>query len=242
MEYQPPVPPDDPSATPPAQEPPPYGPPPYAPPPMAAAAPAPLPWEQPGAPSLASFFATVRQLLFRPREAFAGMATSGSYARPVAFALVLGIAGVCVSAGYEVVLGDPMKGLWSHLGEGGGPDLPRFVIFLASVFSSPFVVAAVIGLSAVCYHVILALLRGSGGGFGGTFRVVCYCMAANVWAAVPFAGGLVAGVWMAVISILGLMAVHRTSAVKASLAVLLPYALCCACLAPLLLWRVMSHM
>jgi hypothetical protein len=243
MESQPPVPPETPAgASPVPPETPAAASPPPAPPPSPPAAVAPLPWEQPGAPLLESCFATIRLVLFRPREAFARMAPGGSYARPIVFALILGVLGICVSAGYDWLIGDPMSELWSRFGDSGGPDIPRFAVFLLAVFGSPLLTALTVLISALIYHLFLLIFGGSGGGFGATFRVVCYSLAGNVWAFVPFAGQLVSAAWVTVAAILGLSVAHRIGVGKAAAAVLLPVALCCACCAPFAIWRLLGRM
>jgi hypothetical protein len=48
---------------------------------------------------------------------------------------------------------------------------------------------------------------------------------------VPLAGGFIAVVWGIVLYVIGLSRVHHTSTGKAVLAVLLPFVLCCVCIA-----------
>ena len=240
MESLPPVPPENPPGSAPGEPPAPPSaespapPPAFAPPWPAPAAPPPepLPWERPGGPTAEGFFATLRLLLFRPREAFARLASAGGYARPIAFALILGVAGTWVAAGFDWILGDPFSELVSHLGGGGGPEVPRFVTFLMTVVGAPFLTGVTLLLTAALYHLFLLILGGSGGGFGATFRVACYSMAGYAWLLVPLAGSLVGGVWMAVLGVYGLAAVHRIGYGKAAAAVVLPFELCCLCCAP----------
>jgi hypothetical protein len=238
MESLPPVPPENPPGPPSA----PPGPPAPPAPESLPASVAPLPWEQPGAPPFAAFFTTLHRLLFRPREAFARMAVTGGYGRPIAFALILGLLGIWVTASYEWVLGDPLNEMWSRFGDSGGPDIPRAAVFLLTVFGAPFLTAFTVLLSAILCHLLLMIFGGAGGGFGATFRVICYSMAGYVWTFVPFVGGLVSAVWMVVLAIIGLSVVHRIGTGKAAAAVLLPDLLCCLCCAPLFIWRVLSRM
>lgn len=238
MESQPPVPPQYPTAEPPPAAPDgPQGPPP--PPPPAAA---PLPWEQPGAPMLESLLATLRLLLLRPREAYQAMAVSGSYARPVLFALIVGVISIWVSATYELALGSQTSRFWSEFGGAEAPDIPRVAIYLLSVVGAPFLVAIGVGLGALIYQLFLLVYGGPSAGLGVTFRVVCYAVAANVWMFVPVVGGLVGSVWGLVIAILGLATVHRVSVGKATAVVLSPAVLCCLCCLPFSIWRLLSHM
>lgn len=237
MTSQPPVPPVNPPDPGAPSVPPPFAPPPFAPPPAAAP---PLPWDQPGAPLLEAFFATIRLVLFRPREAFARMATTGGLARPLIFGLLLGVIGICVGASYDWILGDPMDELLSRFSQAETPDIPRFAAFLIAVIGSPLFAGLAVIFSAALYHLFLLILGGSGGGFGATFRVTCYSMAGNVWIFLPFVGSLVAGVWIAVAAVFGLAAVHRIGFGKAIAAVVLPVALCCICCLPFLIFGLLG--
>lgn len=80
-------------------------------------------------------------------------------------------------------------------------------------------------------HLVLMMFKGANRGFDATLTVVAYSYGIQLLLAVPGCGGLVAGVWQAVILIIGLAAAHRCSMGKSATAVLLPLFVlcCCAC-------------
>jgi len=88
-------------------------------------------------------------------------------------------------------------------------------------------------------HLMLLIVRGGGGGYQATFRVVAYSQAALVWNIIPFMGAWIATVWKLVIQIIGLHEIHHISYARVMMAFLLPilifFVLIAMALVPLLM-------
>jgi len=80
-------------------------------------------------------------------------------------------------------------------------------------------------------HLFLMLVGGANTGFASTVRVVAYSSTVQIVQVIPLCGGTIAAVWALVLYIIGLAIAHRTTQGKSALAVLLPLALCCVCVA-----------
>ncbi len=218
----PPAPPQPPGTVPP---PPPSGAPPT---PQAQA----LPWEQPGYPVLEGLYETAKLVLSAPSQAFARMSLTGSLGRPLMYAVILGWIGVIANQAYSLAFRSVIHGMLATL-PGYRPGLmfglPAFATVGIMIVAPIFVLIGVFIGSAIL-HLFLMLVGGANTGFASTVRVLCYAETVQILQVVPFCGGIIAFVWALVLWIIGLAVAHRTTQGKAALAVLLPLALCCACL------------
>ncbi len=203
---------------------------PPSPPPPSGADRTPLPWEEPGRPWLGGFFATIALLFTRPREAFERMPVSGDVLRPFLFALMTGWVGVISQCVWELSMRDMMRTLAPPNAWKGVYDLPTGVWFFVAALG-PFLVALGVFLNSVLYHMFLFVVGGAKRGFAATLRVVCYAQVGSVLFIVPFCGGIVGGIWIIVLTIIGLSAAHGISVGRSVLAVCLPILLCCVCIA-----------
>lgn len=215
------------ASTPPPEQPPTGGfepPPPQEPP-----APAPLPWEQPGYPLLEGLYETAKLIITSPSEAFARMSTTGDLGRPLVYAVIFGWIGVIASQIYQLAFRGAM---WSFI-----PNMPRQSEFMVgpvanvvTMIVAPVLILLGVFIGAAIIHLFLMMVGGASKGFATTVRVVCYASTTQVLQVVPFCGGIISAVWTIVLEIIGIAQAHRTTQGKAALAVLLPIALCCACI------------
>lgn len=102
-----------------------------------------------------------------------------------------------------------------------------FVFLMVLVVIAPLF--AIIGLSfmSAVFHLCLKIFGGARGGYETTFRAICYASSAQILGVVPIVGGVVAGVWSLVLSIIGLKEIHQTTYSRAVIAVILPVLTCC---------------
>ncbi len=116
--------------------------------------------------------------------------------------------------------GEQMREALQKLGAAGPGILLPWVI-----------VGPVIGMfvAAGVIHLLLMMFRGATRGFEATLLVVAFSYGVYLFNAIPEIGGLIALVWQAVILIIGLAAIHRTTTGKSAAAVLVPLVLCCCC-------------
>jgi hypothetical protein len=93
---------------------------------------------------------------------------------------------------------------------------------LLSFFFAPLIMLGILFAGGAVTHGLLRLMGGAGGRYGTTVRVFAYGQSPALLAIVPFAGAFVAMVWSLIIAVTGLREAHRTTTVKAALAILLP--------------------
>jgi hypothetical protein len=101
-------------------------------------------------------------------------------------------------------------------------QLGRGLILLGVMVLVPFFVTAAMFAYTAVLHVLLLIVGAGGGGFEGTFRVVSYSQAAQVWSIIPFVGGWIGGAWQVIIQVIGLREIHQTSYLRVLLAFLIP--------------------
>lgn len=177
---------------------------------------------------------TAKSLITAPGRAYAEMREKGDYLAPILFALIFGTFGAVIGQIWQLVFGASMVGFFppemqTQLGEALAPSVAG-VIF--SLVLAPILVPIFLFVFAGIFHLFLLMVGGtkeSTAGFEGTLRAVAYGGVANLAQIIPIAGGFVAAVWGIVLYIIGLARVHHTSTGKATLAVLLPFLLCCVC-------------
>ena len=209
--------------------------PPIEPPPPTGAAPAGLPWEEPNA-GLGSFFPTVGRIITSPIAAFGSMAKAVDLIRPVAYFVAFVLFSTAVSQLWSALFFDRSIAMakafvpaqfQSILAAAQRPTPMSIVLTVVVMF---FLYLIVLFIWSALLHLTLALLGGAQGGFATTLRVACYARTADVAVVIPGLGGLIAFFWARVLEMIGLSEAHKTDGWKAVLAVLMPMALCCACL------------
>lgn len=219
---------------------PPPGPPPvgggYAPPPSSNRPG--LPWDN--SKDVGSLLATTKRLITSPSRAYAEMKEKGDYAGPLIFALVFivvcavlvtvwQILGLSVSTFFmewAAYLNPDMGDLGAMTAVGGASAVLGILYALVISLVGLFIVAGILHLTL---H-LLGGLKDSTAGFEGSFRVVCFAQVAGIVTVLPTVGEVLRLLWVIVLCILGLAAVHRSSQGKAVGAVIIPIALCCGLL------------
>ena len=199
------------------------------------AAPEALPWEQPGYPILEGLFETAKLVLLRPSEAFKRMSTTGDLGRPLLYAVIFGWLGMIAAQVYNIAFRGAMLGFLQRMPgmpAGRAMGMPVAFNIVLMVLAPVFILIGIFIISAI-FHVFLLLMGAAGKGFPTTIRVVCYAATVQVIQVIPICGGIIAFVWALVIDIIGLAEAHRTTQGKTAVAVLLPFVLCCVCVAVL---------
>lgn len=200
------------------------------------------PWERRGEIGLASALVeTTQRVLTGPTAFFRAMPVTGGIGSPLVYALIIGYAGLVISAIYDFVLESVMGSSLSRFG-GGSEAMAGVMPYLGGgvglgvkLICGPFLLAISVFLLAGIVHLALLLLGGAARGFEATFRVTCYSEAAALLNIIPVCGGVIAPVLMLVLMIIGVAEAHGTTRARAAAAVLLPIVLCCCCiLAPII--------
>ena len=201
-----------------------------APPPAAAA----IPWEQPGRDLVGAFVETLKLFLLSPEQAFRRTPEKGDFGRPLLFSILVSWAGAVVSGVWSLVIGNPWQGfLPAEMREQmAGAFAVSAGAVLIQVAVAPVVLVIVLFVWTAILHLCLLIVgatKTSTAGFEGTFRVCAYSGVADLANAVPFVGPLAAGIWKIVLSVIGVVALHRTTSGKAIVAILIPILFCCVC-------------
>ena len=195
------------------------------------------PWERRDEIGIASALVeTTQRVLTAPAAFFRAMPVTGGIGGPLAYALIIGYAGLVISAIYDFVLESVMGSSLTRFG-GGSDAMAGVMPYLAGaaglgvkIVVGPFLLAIGLFLLAGITHLVLMGLGGAARGFEATFRVACYGEAAALLNIVPVCGGVIAPVVMVVLMIIGIAEAHGTTRARAAAAVLLPIVLCCCCL------------
>ena len=181
------------------------------------------PWERRSELSLwAAFYRTTKAVLFKPRELFAGMGFQAGLREPLAYGLLSGSLGTMVGLFWQFLWMSDI--LYSLLGR----HLTEYslgLIYAACLILSPLYVVVTLCLESLILHVCLVLVRAGKSGFEATFRVVAYSQGTQVWAFIPFLGGMAALVWQCIVQMVGLREIHEVSYGKIVLAFLIPFVL-----------------
>jgi hypothetical protein len=195
------------------------------------------PWERRDEIGFASALVeTTQRVLTSPGEFFRGMPVTGGIGAPLVYALIIGYAGLVISAIYDFVLESVMGSSLSRFG-GGSEAMAGMMPYLAGaaglgvkVIIGPFFVAIGLFILSGITHLALMLLGGAARGFEATFRVACYSEAAALLNIIPVCGGVIGPIVMVVLMIIGISEAHGTTRARAAAAVLLPVVVCCCCI------------
>lgn len=162
---------------------------------------------------LKGFFCTIRRVLFQPAEFFEHLEIKKTYGEPYLFYLAVSL--------MMFVIGEIM----GRILKAGFPGFAQNPDFLSSVMVRwvvfPILIFAGIFISTAIFHLFVMIVQGKAG-FRGTFYVVSYATAAQIFAIIPFVGVFIGGIWGIVVTIVGYSRVHQISTGRAVLAYFLP--------------------
>ena len=185
-----------------------------------------LPWEHRQARGFFNGFAeTLMMVLTKPSTAFSIMRTEGGFGDPLFYAVIGGAIGAIV--GFLLALAASATGIVGtrHGATGAllgmSPTFGGFIGSLIAVVVAPFIWAALV-------HVSLMLLGGARKAFETTFRVVAFSQGSTApLQLVPCCGWLIAMIWNIVACCIGIARAHEIDTGRATLAVILPFVVCC---------------
>jgi len=180
------------------------------------------PWEDQERLGLfVGMFRTVKETLFTPEAFFTAMPIHKGFVSPLLYALIVGTIGAMAGILWAFVFDNSLL---------SDTTKPANLTVLAGV-ATPILVFLGILISALALHVALLALGGANEDFEATFRVACYTSSTDLFSIVPVVGNwvvLVSLAWKLYITLVGLRAVHRISAAKAAIAIVLPVLVICA--------------
>lgn len=163
-----------------------------------------------------AFFKTTQEVLFSPIKFFRKVATGKGYWSPFIFAVISGTIGFGVVMLWQWLFFSRMVPPQIH-------SLIPFGFFLTIVvISIPFMIAFSILIGSGVTHLCLMIVGGNRKGFEATFRAISYSYSAQLFYIVPFIGNLIGGIYLLILTIIGVREGHGITTGKAVLAVLLP--------------------
>jgi hypothetical protein len=178
-----------------------------------------------------ALFETWKEVLLQPGIAYSRMRTTGGFTGPLLFTAVMAIVWAVFMLIYHFVFTGSFGAMaassradsntMTALGVGTSA-LSTILIFIVAI---PLVLAMNF-VSAGITHLCLSLFKGTSKNYEATYRVVAYSYSAWIFSAIPCIGGIVAGIWALVCTIIGLSKVHRTEGWRAAVGVLLPVFVC----------------
>ncbi|MFO7767870.1 MAG: YIP1 family protein [bacterium] len=167
---------------------------------------------------LTGFFVTVRETLTRPRDFFEGLSAEGPWERVLGFWALTSLppmAAAGVSA-HRFVQRIP------ELAQVDPASVPFHVPWWVFTIAGPLLqfLGLLFGLALV--HLVLRLLGGGEEGWTGSLRAAGYASSPALLGFIPVAGGLIGGLWAALLQYYALLRVHREHPGRLLLAYLLP--------------------
>jgi len=206
--------------------------PPPPPPPEAVTLP---PWEDRATHGYAAgFFESIRRAMIEPTRLFRGMDVRRGLWGPLSFYVLLYVLMSVVDRIYNAAFSGMTLGMLSWLDElerGDAADMAVMNFFeTVGVFFSPLTALVSVFVAAGLTHAGAMLLIPGQRGFEASFRAVAYGASPAILGVIPFCGGFLVGPWALVATIFGMRETHRTTGLRALMAVLLPMALLvCGC-------------
>lgn len=164
-------------------------------------------------------YQTFKAVLFSPEKFFKSMIVTGGIKEPLAYGLLFGSIGTMFGFFWQfLIIGSTLR----SIGQGLIGQLPMGFIFLIIMLISPVFVILTIFFTSGIMHLMLLIVGGGKNGFEATFRVISYSQATQILGLIPFIGGMIGGVWLAIVQFIGLRAIHEISYLKVVMAFLIP--------------------
>lgn len=167
------------------------------------------------------FTRTVVAVLTQPVAFFRSIARRGDFMNPAVFAVICALISALLSGILSLILAPLFAGP-GDTGEALAGGVGGFLINL--ILTPIFTVITLLIWAGILHLLVRFLVSPQNAGFEATFRVSSYASVIQLISWIPILGGLVALVWGAVLSILGIREVHATTTGKAALVVLIAVA------------------
>ena len=178
----------------------------------------PPPWEDPAVSFPQALVETWRLSVFRPGTFFAGLPFEQPPLRPLLYFLLISILGATLTLTWGAMLPDFQSSVladFAELDELGLWGMGGWSGRLIDFFLTPFLSALYLVVSSAILHLLALLLAPGHRSYKATLRALCYASGPVLFGIVPVGGALVAGIWVAVLQVIGLREAHRTSTGRA---------------------------
>ena len=188
----------------------------------------PPPWERREEMGLGyGILKTARQAAFSPRAFFRHTAVEGGVREPLAFGILFGSIGLMLELFWQLLMGE---GSLTSIQLDFMADYGASLVFLAAVILCPLAATLMICMTSLVVHLLLSVVGGGKNGFEATFRAICYSQAAQLWALIPYVGGLIASLWVIGVQLIGIREIHGVSYIRVLVAFFVPAVLVLAML------------
>ncbi len=172
------------------------------------------PWEDlEGLGFFEAFLSTLKGALLSPTQFYRRMPMKGGFKNPLIFGLILGVLGGVLGMAWQRVF-------MFRLGQ--FPELSTTHL-VGITIGLPLIVLVTLYLGSAIIHLCLMLVGGNRRGFEATFRVIAYSWSTQIFAFIPFVGGLIIPIYALAIEIIGLREGHGIGTGRAVLAIFLPF-------------------
>jgi hypothetical protein len=151
----------------------------------------------------------------------------GGVREPLAFGILFGSIGLMLELFWEFLMGEESL---SSIQVDFLADYGTGLVFLAATVLCPLAATVMICMTSLIVHLLLRVVGGAKNGFEATFRVICYSQAAQLWALLPWVGGLIASLWVVVVQVMGIREIHGVSYTRVLIAFFVPVVLVVATL------------
>lgn len=184
-------------------------------------------WEDPAVPFPANVIETWRRSVLEPGAFFSDGPFDRAAVRPILYYLLISVLAAGLSLTWGALLPTAQPGFVETLAGIMNVALPDAADAvgsagrLADFFLTPFWAVLSLVITSLLLHLFVLLLVPGRRSLTATVRTVCYACGPAVFAIIPFVGGLVAWMWGAVLTVIGLREAHRTTTGRAIAAWLL---------------------
>jgi hypothetical protein len=186
---------------------------------------------------LGNYPATVKKLLLEPAAFFQQMGAEAPLGPAMGFALISFSLSAVIQVIWQIVLASIQFGVIRFAGEGSADGPAAFAPLIEHGIQVGFSILipafGFIGvfIGAGITHLFLLLLGGAKEGYLAMVKICLYATAGACLSVVPCLGDFAYAIWSIVISIVGIVTVHKTETWRALLAIFLPTILICVCCA-----------
>jgi len=164
---------------------------------------------------------TFKGALFQPAETFRRMGLTG-YGPAMGYTALCGGLGFAFAMLWQALLTVAQMSLMPGGKEKAVAATILTVVYLGLAVLAPLLAIVGVFVNSLIVHAGLMIVGGARQPLESTFRTLAYASSsAQLFAIVPLCGGMVAGVWSLVVSIIGLAKVHDISYGKSAVGVLL---------------------
>ena len=170
----------------------------------------------------------LKNLFLRPGHAYGQITPKSELLnQAILLGVVIGVLQVVVLSVYELFMpslfSDFMQTLVSGLFSNTDFDMTMDSVgVLNTILFAPFSVLIGLFFQVLVLHVCFRLVGSGKGGFTATIKLVFYSQVAAVFCLVPWVGAILSGMYQLFLLIVGGARLHRTTALRSSIAVLLP--------------------